>query len=225
MKTVGIIGGLGPETTSKFYLNLISSCQKVATQRPSLLIYNVPIPHELEKKEILEGKCSPETKSLLLKAAKILEKSGADFIVMPCNSLHVFAPEIQKVVGVPFLSLIETTVNFLEKKNMRQVGVLSTRITREKKLYENPLREKGIQPVTPSHDEQKILNEIVLKLTFGRYRKEDQVKLGEIMAGLKTKEVVLACTDLQLIVPDVPGITIYDTMNILADATLLEMLR
>lgn len=201
-------------------------CQKLnSAQRPPLLAYNVPLTYELEMDEILNGTCAEETKQMLIEAAKILEKAGADFIVMPCNSLHVFANEIQSSINIPFLNLIDATVNFLKEQDIKQVGILSTLITRNNKLYERPLFEKGIKYIFASDSEQQRLNKIILKLTFGGYTKRDKKEFTKIVINLGVEHIVLACTDLQLIAPIIPRIEIHDTMKILADATMNEMLK
>ena len=96
MKTVGIIGGLGPETTSEFYLDIVFSCQKKdRTARPPILISSVPMPYQIEEDAIEKNIGIERISPFLLTEAKRLEKAGADFIVMPCNSLHVFIEEIR----------------------------------------------------------------------------------------------------------------------------------
>lgn len=226
MKTAGIIGGLGPETTSKFYLELISLCQKLnPAQRPPLLIYNVPLTYELEVDEILNGICADGAKYLLIEAAEKLESAGADFVVMPCNSLHVFAKEIQNSINIPFLNLIEATTTFLNAQNIKQVGILSSLITRNNKLYELPLYREGISYTYVSDSEQERLNKIILRLIFGGYTDKDKNEFMKMILGLGVNDVVLACTDLQLLTPEIPHIKIYDTMKILANATMDEMLK
>src|SRR3989344_8648398 len=138
MKTIGIIGGLGPETTSEFYLDIVFSCQKKdRIARPSVLIASVPLPYQIEEDAISKNigieRCLP----FLTSEAKRLEKAGADFIVMPCNSLHVFIGEIRDAVKIPALSIVEETVKFLKQENMDKVGIVSTSATIKNKLYEN----------------------------------------------------------------------------------------
>ena len=125
MKTVGIIGGLGPETTSEFYLDLVFSCQKKdRTHRPAIVISSVPLPYVIEddaiSKNIGISRCLP----FLITEARRLEKAGADFIVMPCNSLHVFIKEIRNVVKIPVLSIVEEVVRFLKKNKFNKVGIV-----------------------------------------------------------------------------------------------------
>ena len=107
MKTVGIIGGLGPETTSEFYLELIFSCQKFnKVNRTPILIYIVPLPYDIEEDAIARSKGEERCVPFILDAAKSLERAGADFLVMPCNSLHTFIKEIRSAVKIPVFSIV-----------------------------------------------------------------------------------------------------------------------
>lgn len=90
MKTVGIIGGLGPQTTAEFYLELVFSSYKIhKTSRPPMLIWNVPLRYRIEQDLITRAKGEERYLPYLTDAAKRLEAAGADFLVMPCNSLHI----------------------------------------------------------------------------------------------------------------------------------------
>ena len=130
MKTVGIIGGLGPETTSKFYLEIIFSCQKLnKSKRPPIIISSVPLPYALEKDAIVNNSNLQKFLPYLITEAKRLEKAGSDFIVMPCNSLHLFVDDIRKNVNIPVLSIIEKTAEFLQKRSFDNIGIVSTAIT------------------------------------------------------------------------------------------------
>ena len=122
MKTVGIIGGLGPETTSEFYLDIIFSCYKKTKEaRPGIIIASVPLPYQIEEDLITKNIGSERYIPFLVNEAKRLEKAGADFLVMPCNSLHVFIKEIRNAVDIPVLSIVEETVKFLKKNNLNLV--------------------------------------------------------------------------------------------------------
>ena len=119
MKSVGIIGGLGPETTAKFYLELISSCQIYNKKAyPRILISSVALPYKIEKEAMVENKNIRKCLPFLLSEAKSLEKAGADFLVMPCNSLHVFIEDIRKTVNIPVLSILEEFKNEKIDKNL-----------------------------------------------------------------------------------------------------------
>ena len=229
MKTVGIIGGLGPETTSEFYLDLIFSCQKKdRTHRPSILIASVPLPYQIEEDLIMNNKGSERYIPFLITEAKRLEKAGANFIVMPCNSLHVFIKEIRKAVKIPVLSIIEETVKFLKKNKFKKVGIVSTSATIQNKLYETAFEGAGITYVTPDEFQQAKMGKFILNLVNGMQNNKDREELIKIISNFENKDVdcvVLACTDLQLLIPKHPTLKIFDTMKIFVDATVDKFLK
>lgn len=229
MKTVGIIGGLGPEATSKFYLQLVSACSNRGEQtHPPILIYSVPLPLQIEKECIVKGQSEEKCVPFLIQAAKTLEQGGADFLVMPCNSLHVFIEEIRKAVKIPVLSIVEETVKFLKNHNIKQVGILATSITINRGLYKSQLNARGINEVIPNDQDQAKLGQIIYNLVVDKDTAADKQAFDEIIKSLLEKEVksiILACTDLQLLKPNYPKIKVYDTMQILVDATVQEMLK
>jgi len=227
MKTVGIIGGLGPETTAEFYLDIIFSCQKKSkTNRPAIIIASVPLSYKIEENAIMKNKGIEKYVPLLVNEAKRLEKAGADFIVMPCNSLHVFIKEIRSAVSIPALSIIEETAKFLQKRKITKAGIVSTAITARHKLYERELQKHHISYSTPNKNDQLKLNQIIYKLVIGKKDKSNSMQLLQIINNFKDIDcVVLACTDLQLLKPVHPTSKIFDTMKILADATVEKLLK
>ena len=229
MKTVGIIGGLGPETTAEFYLDLVFSCQKKnRTHRPSIIISNVPLSYKIEEEAIVKNTGFERILPFLIEEAKRLEKAGADFIVMPCNSLHVFIKEIRNAVKIPVLSIVEETVKFLQKNKFKKVGIVSTSATINNKLYENAFEKNNILYETPNDFQQAKMGKIILNLVTGIQNNKDREELIKIIGGFENKDidcVVLACTDLQLLIPKIPSLKIFDTMKIFADATVEKILE
>lgn len=229
MKSVGIIGGLGPETTSEFYLDLIFSCQKNdKTHRPAIIITSVPMSYEIEEDAISKSKGIERFIPFLTTEAKRLEKAGADFIVMPCNSLHVFIKEIRSAVKIPVLSIIDETVKFLKENNFNKVGIVSTSLTIKNKLYENAFEENKILYETPDDFQQAKMGKFILNLVRGQQNNKDREELINIINDFEKKDVdcvVLACTDLQLLIPKHPTLKIFDTMRIFVDATVKEILQ
>ncbi len=229
MKTAGIIGGLGPETTSEFYLDLVFSCQKKdKTSRPSIIISSVPIPYKIEEDAITKNTGIERISPFLIQEAKRLEKAGADFIAMPCNSLHVFIEEIREAVKIPVLSIVEETVKFLKKNRFKRVGIVSTSATIKNKLYENAFAENRIGYETPTDFQQAKLGKFIMNLVTGMQNNRDREELIQIINSFENKKadcVILACTDLQLLIPKHPTLKIFDTMKIFAEATVREILK
>lgn len=227
MKSVGIIGGLGPETTSEFYLDVVfSSFKKKAAARPSIVIASVPLPYQIEEDLIMRSEGAERYIPFLVTEAQRLEKAGVDFIVMPCNSLHVFIKEIRDAVSLPVLSIVEETVAFLKANGFKKVGIVSTSATIRNKLYEEAFEANGIMYETPDALQQEKMGRFIHNLVMGQQKNSDREELISIISSFEGKGVdcvALACTDLQLLIPTHPTLKIFDTMKILADATVREI--
>jgi len=228
MKSVGIIGGLGPETTSEFYLKVIFQCQKQnTTQRPSVVIASVPLLFEIERDLIAFNRGKERYIPFLVNEAKRLEKSDVDFIVMPCNSLHVFIDEIRNAVNIPVLSIVEETIDYLNENKMKKVGLISTSATIANNVYENELKESNIGFVTPDDLQKAKMDKIIQRLVEGQHLNSDRELVLEVVEDLVKKDVdgvALACTDLQLLLPSSDKVHIFDTMDVLAQATVKTIL-
>lgn len=228
MKSVGVIGGLGPETTSEFYLEVIFQCQKQnETQRPLIVISSVPLLFEIEKDLIATNTGKERYIPFLVNEAKRLEKSGVDFLVMPCNSLHVFIDEIRQAVSIPVLSIVEETVNYLKQQNFSKVGLISTSATVANNVYEAKFKENDITFVTPNNLQRAKMDKIIQRLIEGQHLNKDRELILEVVDELAKQDVdcvALACTDLQLLLPDSKDVAIFDTMKILAQSTVRSIL-
>jgi aspartate racemase len=228
MKSVGVIGGLGPETTAEFYLEVIFQCQKINhEQRPSIVIGSVPLLFEIERDLIASNTGKERYIPFLVEEARRLEKAGVDFLVMPCNSLHVFIDEIRGAVSIPVLSIVEETINYLKHMNYNKVGLISTSATVANNVYETKFSESGISYVAPNDLQRAKMDKIIQRLIEGRHLNDDRKLILETVDDLATQAVdcvALACTDLQLLVPSGAKVPIFDTMKVLAEATVRTIL-
>lgn len=221
MKTLGIIGGLGPETTAHFILRVLSLCfENNKVQRPNILSINVPITFKLEEEFINKSKGKTEFRKLLVQTAKTLENAKVDFIVMPCNTAHVFIDDIRKSVNIPVLSIIDESTNIL--KNTDSVGLLSTPATVKNKLFNSRLKLQK-----PIKSDQKELGIIINRILNNQQTENDRLKVLQIIKSLASKNILLACTDLQLVIQEkqIEDKKIFDTMEILAQATAKRILE
>lgn len=229
MKSVGVIGGLGPETTAEFYLEVIFGCQKLnLTHRPLVVVSSVPLLLEIER-DLIESNTGKERYiPFLVAEAQRLEKSGVDFLVMPCNSLHVFIDEIRKAVNIPMLSIVEETITYLKNNGLTKVGLISTSATVANNVYETKLREASIDFATPDDLQKAKMDKIIQRLIEGQHLNKDREDILEVAHDLVNQEVdciALACTDLQLLLPSSEKVPMFDTMKILADATVREITK
>jgi len=225
-KTVGIIGGVGPETTAEFYLAVVFGCSermRHREHRPSILIASIPLPYGVEEDLLLRATGGERYISYLQGAARTLQKGGADFIVMPCNTLHLYIEEIREAVHVPVLSIVEETAKFLQRKGISRVGILATPMSLQGKLYETALAAAGIEQVVPDEFEQAKMGRMILSIVQNRHDNRDRLEIQKVVEGFArqgVENVILACTDLQLLIPQHPSLQIFDTMQIFADVVI-----
>lgn len=228
MKSVGVIGGLGPETTAEFYLSVIFGCQKLNNiQRPSIVIGSVPLTFEIESDLIEKNHGKERYIPFLIAEARRLEKAGVDFIVMPCNSLHVFIEEIRKAVSIPVISIVEEVTNYLLAKEFKNAGLISTSATVANSVYETKFAEAGISVTTPDGLQKATMDKIIKRLVAGQHLNSDRETVHKIVGDLAEKNVdcvALACTDLQLLIPISNKVEVFDTMKILVDSTIKAIL-
>lgn len=221
MKTVGIIGGVGPETTSNFYLYITAECQRlVNTHRPNILINSVPIRYDIEESLLLHNKGLEKFLPFLIESARILEKSGANFIVMPCNTLHCFESEIRSSINIPFISIIDVVTNFIKNSPPEKIGLIATSITLSSGFYQKRFKNIGIEFLIPDKFQQAKIAKMIHGLVTGKYANNQREILVNIINEFSEQGIskaLLACTDLQALIPHHPNVKIIDTMQLLAE--------
>jgi len=142
--------------------------------------------------------------------------------------LHVFIEEIRRAVHIPVLSIIEETIAFLKREHIHAVGIVSTSATIKNKLYETACAENKIAYATPDEFQQAKMGKFILNLVTGQQKNRDREEFIAIINEFENKNVdcvILACTDLQLLIPQHEKLKIFDTMKILADATVDKILN
>lgn len=210
------------------YLSVIEKIRNMGGEKyPPIVIYNLSFSFAIEREVIVQGVNSKKMIPYLLDGAKILENSGVDFGILPCNTLHKFMPEMRKAVKFPFLSILEETASELKKRNIKKIGMLATETTVRSKIYEDALKNSGIGILYPSESGQNIVNNIIVELLAEKENNSRKGKLEEICGSLSAQgaeAILLACTDLQLIASEIKAsVPIIDTTEILIDASVREM--
>lgn len=227
MKKVGIIGGFGPKTTLDFVLMLISMWKKNNKgTRPELLIWNAPIDESIESEFIQKNINHDKMFETLKSGAQILEDGGADFLVLPCNSLHIFIKKLRSSVNIPILSIVEVTESFLKSTEINKISVLGTTVTTSCNLFGETLNKLEIENFKVCDDDQKILDKLISSFITNNTVNSNTFNL--IVANLKSKGVknfLLACTDLHAFPKSNDGSTFIDTLSLLAEATIDTMLQ
>jgi len=223
-KTVGIIGGMGPEATVDFMAKIIKNTPaQIDQQHLHMLVDNNPqVPDRIEA--ILKAGQTPGP--ILAQMAVQLEKWGADILAMPCNTAHYFFTEIEKAVGIPVLNIIDETIKVLKRENVNCVGLLASTGTLKTRLYHKRLEEANINIVIPSEAYQEKVTQSIYALKSGDYFRARMFnqELIDHLVGKNAEAVILGCTELPIVFKDRDEyrIAFYDPTEILAEAVVRE---
>lgn len=230
MKTLGILGGVGPQTTADIYLSVIRELKGVEKDAyPPILIYNLPFPYSVEYDAIVKGVNSEKMIPYLVEGAKILQKGGADFGILPCNTLHKYIGSIREAVQIPFLSIIEEVATVIKEMRVKTVGILASQTANDSKIYEGVFQEMGVEIVYPTLQEQQDVNQLIIELlgVGKKVHHADRLKvLCDALAERDAQVLLFACTDLQMLIPMMTGyLPIIDTTALLTSASIREMMK
>ena len=227
-KRAGIIGGLGPETSSKFCLNVNMKFRDITNAQPDFVMENLPVSAKAEK-ELIDGRNPKEYRKLLRNAVIRLNNSKVDFIVIPCNTVHFLIKELRRMSKIPILSIIEECFRECKGKNFKKVGLLATSATINEKLFENEFNGTGIELVLPSKTDQIKIDKIILKILNNQHDEDSINIVLELIKKLKNEgaeAIILGCTDLSLLISSQNfEIPVLDTSTILENSLVNNLIK
>jgi aspartate racemase len=228
-KTIGILGGMGPEATTYFY-DLIIKLTHAAKDQEHIktIIYSNPeIPPRTDA--ILEKGPSPAP--LVLEGFQRLKDAGADFIVMPCVTAHYFYSEVKDQIDVPFVSLLDESVKWAkdEVPGLRKAGLVASSGTLESRLFHDVYEQAGIQIIHPEKEEQNQVMEAIfssrgIKAGFtSGFPKETLVNVAKMLVAQGADAIIAGCTEVPLVLndQDVP-VPLIEPLRIAARACIIK---
>jgi len=201
LRTVGVIGGMGPAATLEFASTVmsVSGAERDEDHVPMLIDNNTQIPNR--QVALLGNGESPGP--AIAATGKRLQDAGADFLVMPCNTAHAFIDELLEAVSIPFLSIIDVAVE--ASRQYSRVGVIATAGCLRFGGYQQALTEQGLQPVVPDDYEVRDLSALVLRIKTGDVGQEVRELMRGLVLSLQDKgcdAIVSACTEIPMALDD-----------------------
>lgn len=228
VRTVGVVGGLGPSTGFSFCLAVNDQFRSITGSQPNIIVENIPVSLEMEE-EIIKGGTPLKMLELIKIAIKRLNNCGVDFIVIPCNTVHFFIEELRKTSNKPLLSIIDGCVNSCKDKNLKTVGILASTKSIKSRLHIIPLENNNIRVIIPNKKEQRTVDEIIIKIIHGKIQENDKSVLLNLIKKFKNngaEAVILGCTDLPFVVnKQNSSLPIIDTLELLQKATVNNLLN
>lgn len=215
----GVLGGMGPEATIDFMSRLLRMSPATGDQdHVHLLIdHNPQVP---DRHAAITGKAhSPGP--LLAGMALGLERAGADFLVMTCNSAHAFQADIEQAVSIPFLSMIDMVSQNLvdEHPGVEDVGVMAAQGCLEAQLYQRALEAQGRRSILWTRPERQQFMHAMYRIKSGVHDqsvRNSLLELGELLHHRGAGALIAGCTEIPLVIAtddfDIPLLSSTDIL-------------
>jgi aspartate racemase len=230
MKTLGIIGGVGPESTIEYYKNIIALYRE--RQRdgsyPEFIINSVDLKKGLD---FMAANNLTGMTDYLLEGIGKLARAGANFGLISANTPHIVFDDLLPRSPIPLISIVEATCTAAKARKLKRLALFGTRYTMQGTFYPIVFSRQRIELVVPDRTDQDYIHEKYLsELVPGKFLPETRAGLLGIVDRMKAEididGVILAGTELPLILRDEDhkGIPLLDTTKIHCQAAVAEML-
>ena len=230
MKTLGIIGGLGPESTIDYYGKIIALYRQRTGDGsyPQFIINSINLKKGLD---FMDANNLPGMADYLVEEIGKLILAGATFGLISANTPHIVFDEVASRSSIPLISIVEATCTAAKAKRLKRLALFGTRYTMQASFYPKVFSREGIELLLPGPEDQTYIHDKYLnELVSGKFLPATRAGLLAIVDRLKTGSdidgVILAGTELQLILRDSEhnGIPLLDTTEIHCEAAVTEML-
>jgi aspartate racemase len=230
MKTLGIIGGLGPESTVDYYQRIIALYRERTSDGsyPEFIIKSVNLRKGLD---FMDANDLTGMADYLLEGFGKLADAGADFGLISANTPHLVFDEVESRSPIPLISIVEATCAAAKARNLKRPALFGTRYTMQSNFYSKVFSREGIELFVPEPNDQAYLHDKYMnELVPGKFLPQTRAGILAIVDRMKAKSdidgVILAGTELPLILrdPEHNGLPFLNTTKIHVEAAVIEML-
>lgn len=219
-KIIGILGGMGPEATIDLFYKIIKFTPAEKDQEHLRIIIdnNPKIP---DRTAAILGK-GEDPLPALQETAQNLEKAGADFIVIPCNTAHYFLSSIQESVNIPVLNMIEETAKETKKRipQIKKVGLLASIGVYKSEIYHQHFKKFNIEVIPPKEKDKEEIMKIIYTIKAGdlsKRVKKNILKITQKLIDKGAEAIIAGCTEIPLILKEGDvSVPLIDPTQILA---------
>jgi len=231
MKTLGMIGGVGPESTVDYYKNIIALYRERRPDGhyPQFVINSIDLQKGID---FLEANDLAGMTEFLLTEIQQLPRAGAQFGIIAANTPHIVFDEVQAKSPIPFISIVEASCDYAKARHLKRLALFGTRYTMQADFYQKVFRREEIELVVPETKNQDYIHEkYFAELVPGVFLPETRQNLLAIVdrmkANVNIEGVLLAGTELALILRGEShnGIPLLDTGKIHCQAAVKEMFK
>ncbi len=227
MTTVGIVGGLGPESTIDYYRRMISAWARLdPSTSPSIVIDSLDVQRALR----LVEHDRPALIEYLLASLTRLAAAGVDFVAMTANTPHIVFDELAARTSMPMLSIVETCASEARRRGLQRLLLLGTRFTMEAPFYAAVFERNDITVVTPADDDRTwVHGRYVGELLHGDFRDDTRRQFIALVDRVRDEHqvdgVILGGTELPLLLKtdSIAGLPVLDTTALHVDAIIARL--
>jgi aspartate racemase len=225
MKTIGLLGGITCESSLLYYklINEMTRAELGGHHAAKSVMVSVDF---AEIQPLTERGAWDEVLAILLRAARDIERGGADLLLLCANTAHKLAAEIEREIGIPIVHIVDATAREITKAGFKKVGLLGTRFTMEEEFFSGRLLGKyGVEALTPGREDRERVHRIIIdELALGNVKPESRDKVLRVsgeLAAQGAQAIVLGCTELPLLInQERCPIPLFDTTMIHARAAV-----
>ena len=202
MNTLGIVGGIAPESTIEYYRLIVSSYleREKNGNYPQIIINSINMKKMLD---LMEENRLTEVVDYLADEVNKLAAAGADFVVLASNTPHIVFDEVQKASLLPLISIVEATSEKAKELGLQKVGLFGTQFTMMGGFYDRVFAQQNIEVIVPNKKEREYIHEKYLKeLVKGIFLERTRNGLLNIVTKIKQEReiqgLILGGTELPL---------------------------
>jgi len=226
--SVGLVGGLGPESTIDYYRRILAEWQRQRPgTSPSIVIDSLDVQYGLH----LVGTDRAGLVQYLLDSLRRLAGASVDFVAIAANTPHIVFDELKPLSPVPLVSIVEVCADEAQQRGLRRLGLLGTGFTMGAPFYPDVFARRGMTVVTPNESERPWLHERYIgELLVGNFRDETRDGVVAIVRRLAAEEsidgLILGGTELPLLLGDstIAGLPVLDTTALHVAAIVKRLL-
>lgn len=222
--TIGVLGGMGPEATNQLCA-LITANTRVSRDQDHIPVITYNNSHISERVRAVRDASAFSPVPEMSRTAQVLERAGADLLLLPCNLAHHFIADVQASVSIPILNMIEETVNFTvgNYPQCRRVGLLASTPTIECGLYERAFRKHDRQLLVPGAEDQadNVMEAIYgaegIKCGHKKRPRELLTRAAERLTERGAEVIIAGCTEVSLVLsPENSPFIVIDPLAVVA---------
>lgn len=216
-QSIGVIGGMGPQASEYFYRLLIrrssqKHCARTNDEYPYIHLTSLPVPDLIS-----DMTAAGTAKKMILDTAQMLDDVGCKVICMACNTAHIYASDIVRVIGKKFISMPELVVRDILQSKAKKVLLLATPTTYKMGIYAGIAGHSEL--IVPDEDEQKEL-EYLIRSAIADKSVDSSEHFDRLIHKYKADTVLLGCTELPLIFNTSLSVEVVSSLSLLCEEVL-----